>query len=53
MSYIDDEELKIDIGDEEDEDTEEELESPVDDEIEEDDSDLLSDEFKGLDEIMS
>ena len=52
MSYIDDE-LKIDIDEEEDGSDEEELGVPLDDEIEEDDDDLLSDEFKGLDEIMS
>jgi hypothetical protein len=56
MSYIDDEELKIGIDDEEEEDTEEDLDvldgfnDPVDDDLELEEDDLLDDEFKGLED---
>jgi hypothetical protein len=49
MSYIDDEELKIDISEEED--TEDELIDPIEEELGEiadEDDDLLDDEFIGL-----
>lgn len=51
MSYIDDEELKINL--EEDEDVEENFENLVDDDLEEGEDPLGDEFFKGLDEIIS
>lgn len=55
MSYIDDEELKLDISDEEDLEEELDIEEGFNDPIEDDDllteeEDLLDDEFKGLED---
>ena len=53
MSYIDDEELKIDISNDEEDDDEKgldgDLNEPVDDDLLEEDDDLLVSEFAGLD----
>jgi hypothetical protein len=46
MSYIDDEEIKIDLS--EDEDIEEDPLDPIEEELGEIDDDLLDDEFIGL-----